>query len=234
MSATLTSILQLPSAIFKMLNHTTSSSDSLSSSNAASVTSSKRVGISLMLNPIQDPSYNTQSGITLSSMKILDSVHYDIDQLDHTTSTTASYYYTNYPPYQSTLSSKERHFGKLFKRKLFSYERRSPSEGDEMKRSPWPISRQNTSDYDDGASNVSRSYNEPDFAMGEVGGLQRLRTDDSMRRSDGYSPSSAAGQKIRVESPSQSKSGVIKVQNGFVCDCCPTKPKKFETEEALK
>lgn len=256
---------------------------------------------------------------------------------------------------------------------LFSYERRSPSERDEMERSPRPISRQNIFDYDDGASNMSRSYNEPDFAMDEAGGLQRLRIDDSMRRSDGYSPSSAAGQKRRASSPlvddtpqpqtlhptnsmsdlrrrresaasrvspapsrqhslhgsvsstasgprsnsfsapmlapsnssltpvdisygnhlspgglssggisprtvdgpspfataftvngvyeqrpvisveppapevrpiaaakrpieslSQSKSGVLKVQSGFVCDCCPKKPKKFETEEALK
>ena len=256
---------------------------------------------------------------------------------------------------------------------VFNYERRSPSERDEMERSPRPISRQNNFDYDDGASNMSRSYNEPDFAMDEAGGLQRLRIDDSMRRSDGYSPSSAAGQKRRASSPlvddtplpqtlhptnsmsdlrrrresaasrvspapshqhslhgsvsstasgprsnsfsapmltpsnsgltpvdvsygnhlspgglssggisprtidgpspfvtaftvngvyeqrplisveppapevrpiasakrpieslGQSKSGVLKVQSGFVCDCCPKKPKKFETEEALK
>ena len=79
---------------------------------------------------------------------------------------------------------------------------------------------------------MSRSYNEPDFRMDEGGGLQRIRIDNSMRRSDGYLPSSAAGHKRRIES--QSKSGVIKVQSGFLCDCCPTKPKKFETEEALK
>ena len=78
---------------------------------------------------------------------------------------------------------------------VFSYERRSPSERDEMERSPRAISRQNTFDYDDGASNIRRSYNEPDFTMDDAGGLQRLRIDDNMRRSDGYSPSSAAGQK---------------------------------------
>ena len=55
---------------------------------------------------------------------------------------------------------------------------------------------------------MSRSYNETDFAMDEAGGLQRLRIDDSMRRSDDYLPSSAAGQNIRVESLTQSKSGV--------------------------
>jgi hypothetical protein len=32
---------------------------------------------------------------------------------------------------------------------------------------------------------------------------------------------------------SHSKNGVLKVQSGFVCDCCPKKPKKFDTEEAL-
>ena len=41
---------------------------------------------------------------------------------------------------------------------------------------------------------MSRSYNEAVFAMDEAGGLYRFRTDDSMRRSDDYSLSSAAGQ----------------------------------------
>ena len=64
----------------------------------------------------------------------------------------------------------------------------SPSEGDEMERSPRPVSRQNTIDYDDGASCMGRSYNDTDFAMEGPEGLQRLRIDDSMRWSDGYSP----------------------------------------------
>ena len=50
-------------------------------------------------------------------MKILDSIHYNIDQLDPTSLTAASYYYTNYPRYYSTLSSKEEHFCKF----CFSY-----------------------------------------------------------------------------------------------------------------
>ena len=78
-----------------------------------------------------------------------------------------------------------------------------------------------------------RSYNEPDSLMDESRGLQRLRIDDSMRWLDGYSPSSAVRQQRR-ERLSQSESGVLKVQSGFLCDCCSTKPKKFETEEALK
>ena len=32
---------------------------------------------------------------------------------------------------------------------------------------------------------MSHSYNEPDFAMDEAGGLQSLRIDNSIRRSDG-------------------------------------------------
>lgn len=248
----------------------------------------------------------------------------------------------------------------------YKFERRSPSETDEMGRSPRPRSRQNTLDYDESGSSLGRSYNDTDFAMEEAGGLQRLRIDDSMRRSDGYSPNSAAGQKRRASSPlvddmpqtlhptnsmsdlrrrresatsraspapsrqhslhgsvsstasgprsgsfssgsvlvpcisltpvepygqrlspvgvspggvsprsvesglsfipsltvnsapyeppaervmtevrpiasakrpieslNHSKNGVLKVQSGFVCDCCPKKPKKFETEEAL-
>ena len=70
-----------------------------------------------------------------------------------------------------------------------------------MERSPRPVSRQNTLDYDDGASCMGRSYNDMDFVMEEAGGLQRLRIDDSMRRSDGYSLNSAAGQKRRASSP---------------------------------
>ncbi|KFY13377.1 hypothetical protein V492_03312 [Pseudogymnoascus sp. VKM F-4246] len=31
----------------------------------------------------------------------------------------------------------------------------------------------------------------------------------------------------------QPKNGILKVQSGYVCDCCPKKPKKFDTEEAL-
>ncbi len=83
---------------------------------------------------------------------------------------------------------------------------RSPSERDDMERSPRPSSRQAAWDMDD-ASSVSHSYqgshfldNEADFQMEETG-LRRLRIDDSMTRADGYSPSSAAGQKRRASSP---------------------------------
>ena len=72
---------------------------------------------------------------------------------------TGPYYYTRYLRYQSTLSL------------------------DKMEFSPRPLSRQNTFDYDDGASNMSPSYNEPDFAMDGAGGSQRLRIGDSIRRS---------------------------------------------------
>ena len=74
--------------------------------------------MSLILNPVQDLSYNTRSRVFLPSVKILEFVDYDIDQLDLTTST-GSYYYNS---------------------------------------TSQPISRQNTFDYDDGASNISRWY----------------------------------------------------------------------------
>lgn len=250
----------------------------------------------------------------------------------------------------------------------FSY--RSPSQIEDLDRSPHMQSRHSAMDFDDAASSMSVSYqgshfaDEPDFPMEETG-LQRLRIDDNMRRSDGNSPTSAAGQKRRAGSPpqdegypilhtatsmndlhrrreslasraspapsrqhslhgsisstrsasfcsvpslvpsstmsgvdsygrlspggispgglsprttdsgdspysstyplnnaqqepmraaqrqisevrpiasakraieslNQSKNGVLKVQSGFVCDCCPKKPKKFDTEAALK
>lgn len=36
-----------------------------------------------------------------------------------------------------------------------------------------------------------------------------------------------------LDTLNQPKSGILKVQSGYVCDCCPKKPKKFDTEEAL-
>ena len=123
-------------APFKMLNQATWSSDSLplgrcgeyssSTSIAGSVASSDRITIDLMLNPIQEPSTNTQSRITLPSIKTLDFHRYDLppfDQLDlKTPSTAASYYYArpstpkDYSPYQSALPPKDRHLSKIWKR----------------------------------------------------------------------------------------------------------------------
>lgn len=36
-----------------------------------------------------------------------------------------------------------------------------------------------------------------------------------------------------LDTINQPKNGILKVQSGYVCDCCPKKPKKFDTEEAL-
>jgi len=36
-----------------------------------------------------------------------------------------------------------------------------------------------------------------------------------------------------IDTLNQPKSTVLKVQSGFICDCCPKKPKKFDTEDAL-
>jgi hypothetical protein len=36
-----------------------------------------------------------------------------------------------------------------------------------------------------------------------------------------------------LDTLNQPKNGILKVQSGYVCDCCPKKPKKFDTEEAL-
>lgn len=119
-----------------MLNQATWSSDSLplrrygeyssSTSNAGSVASNDRVAIDLILNPIQEPSSNTQTRVTLPSIKSLDFNRYDLPpiyQLDFKApSTAASYYYArpptprDYPPYQSALSPKDRHLSKIWKR----------------------------------------------------------------------------------------------------------------------
>jgi hypothetical protein len=39
--------------------------------------------------------------------------------------------------------------------------------------------------------------------------------------------------RIPMDTLSQPKGGLLKVQSGFVCECCPKKPKKFDTEDAL-
>lgn len=85
---------------------------------------------------------------------------------------------------------------------------RSPGDRDDLERSPHMQSRHSAMDFDDAASSMSVSYqgshfaDEADFPMEETG-LQRLRIDDNMRRSDGNSPTSAAGQKRRACSPPQ-------------------------------
>ena len=85
--------------------------------------------------------------------------------------------------------------------------RRSPSDRDDTDRSSYPRSYPSGVDFDDAASSMSVSYqgshfadNDVDFPMDDTG-LHRLRIDDSMRRSDGNSPNSAAGQKRRACSP---------------------------------
>lgn len=119
---------------FRMLNQASWSSSSLplrnhggcssNASNAGSILSNDRVAIDLMLNPILDSSSNSQTRISLPSIRTLDVHRYaerDLSPLDslHLQPHSASYYHQSpvarmdLPPFQSSLSPRERH---LFKR----------------------------------------------------------------------------------------------------------------------
>lgn len=93
------------------------------------------------------------------------------------------------------------------------YDYRSPIEQDEAEKSPLPYLRRSISGSLSNSEDTSifpcRSTmesdknldNDPDFPMEETSGLRHLHIGDTYMRSDGHSPTSAAGQKRRASSP---------------------------------